>query len=100
AGQVWIDDVQVRGFSGPELVELSKINSMAHLHLEKGRYADCARLLDGYWPQFLVSNVPLTSTNTPVARRPKPAETEAPVEPAKSPSLFETMKSYLPPMFR
>jgi len=99
-GQVWIDDVQVRGFSEKELAELAKINSMAHLHLEKGRYADCARLLDSYWPQFLVSNVPLTSTNTPVARRPKPVEPEAPVEPAKSPSLFETMKGYLPPMFR
>lgn len=100
AGQIWIDDVQVRGFSGAELGELAKINSMASLHLEKGRYADCARLLEGYWPQFLVSNVPLSSTNTPVARRPKPMEPEPTVEPAKSPSLFETMKSYLPPMFR
>ena len=99
-GQVWIDDVQVRGFSERELAELAKINTMASLHLEKGRYADCARLLDGYWPQFLVSNIPLTSTSTPVARRPKPVAPATPVEPAKSPSLFETMKSYLPPMFR
>jgi hypothetical protein len=100
AGQVWIDDVQVRGFSEKELGELAKINSMASLHLEKGRYADCARLLEGYWPQFLVSNVPLSSMNTPIARRPKLVQPEQPSEPEKSPSLFETMKSYLPPMFR
>ncbi len=97
-GQVWIDDVQVRSFSNAELVELSKINSMARLHLDKGRYASCARLLSGYWPQFLVSNVPLTSS-TPVARRTKPQEAD-PAEPVKSSSLFDTMKGYLPTVFR
>jgi hypothetical protein len=72
---------------------------MASLHLEKLQYADCARLLDGYWPQFLVANVPLTTNVTPVARRPKTPE-PPPAEPEKTPSLFETMRSYLPPVFR
>jgi hypothetical protein len=98
-GEVWVDDVQVRSFSSRELVELTKINTMASLHLEKLQYADCARLLDGYWPQFLVANVPLTTANTPVARRPKPAERQ-PAEAEMTPSLFETMRSYLPPVFR
>jgi hypothetical protein len=96
AGEVWIDDVQVRSFSGSELLELSKITTLAHLHLEKGQYADCARLLDGYWPQFLVANVAL---NTPVAQRPKPPEPQPPA-PEKAPTLFETMRSYLPPSLR
>lgn len=98
-GEVWVDDVQVRSFSSRELVELTKINTMASLHLEKLQYADCARLLDGYWPQFLVANVPLTTANTPVARRPKPPEPQ-PAAAEKTPSLFETMRSYLPSVFR
>jgi hypothetical protein len=99
AGEVWLDDANVRVFSGPELLELSKINSLASLHLERGQYADCTRLLEGYWPQFLVANIPLASVSTPVAQRPKPAAPE-PERPAEAPSLFETMRSYLPPMFR
>ncbi len=98
-GEVWVDDVQVRSFSSRELVELTKINTMASLHLEKMQYADCARLLDGYWPQFLVASVPLTTANTPIARRPKPPQPQ-PAAPEKTPSLFETMRSYLPPVFR
>jgi hypothetical protein len=96
AGEVWIDDVQVRSFSGAELIELSKLTTLANLHLEKGQYADCARLLDGYWPQFLVARVAL---NTPVAQRPKPPEPQPPA-PEKAPTLFETMRGYLPPALR
>ena len=72
---------------------------MANLYLEKQQYADCTRLLDSYWPRFLMSNVPLATTGTPVARRPKPVDPE-PVEEEKSPSFFETMRSYLPPILR
>ncbi len=96
AGEVWIDDVQVQAFNRDELIELSKINTMASLHLDKRQYADCQRLLDSYWPRFLVANVALT---TAVAQRPKPPEPQ-PAEPEKSPSMFETMKSYLPQIFR
>jgi hypothetical protein len=97
AGEVWIDDVQLQSFSRDELLELSKLNSHAHLHLEKGRYSDCARLLDGYWPQFLVAKVAL---NTPVAQRPKLPKPEPAPAPEKSPTLLETMRGYLPQSLR
>jgi hypothetical protein len=97
AGEVWIDDVQLQSFNRDELLELSKLNSHAHLHLEKGRYSDCARLLDGYWPQFLVAKVAL---NTPVAQRPKTPKPEPAPAAEKSPTLLETMRGYLPPAFR
>ena len=94
SGEVWIDDVQVRSFSDTELIELSKINSLASLHLEKRQYSDCSRLLEGYWPQFLVANVALTTANTPLAQRPKKSE-PPPAEP-KKPSLFESMRGLIP----
>ncbi len=96
-GEVWIDDVQVRPFSEPQFIELSTINSLASLHLEKRQYSDCARLLEGYWPQFLVAHVALTTAtagNTPLAKRPKPPA-PAPAEP-KKPSLFESMRGLIP----
>ncbi len=99
AGEVWIDDVQVfdLAFNEMELIELSKINSLASFHLEKGQYADCERVLEGYWPQYLLANVALTTANTPVATRPKPPQ--APPEPPKKPSMLDTMRSYIP-LFR
>jgi hypothetical protein len=96
-GEVWIDDVQVRAFSETELIELSKINAMASMHLDKRQYSDCARLLEGYWPQFLVANVPLANTSTPIAQRPKlPAPPPEPQESEKKPSIFESMRGFIP----
>jgi hypothetical protein len=99
AGELWIDDVQVFDlrFDPPELLELSKLVSLASVHLDKGQLADCARLLDGYWPQFLLANVPLPTADPPVATRPQaaPAQSPPPKE-AKKPSLLESLRGYVP----
>ena len=73
AGEILVDDVQVFDlpFTDPERVELLKLISLASVKLDSGQLADCARLLESYWPQFLVANVPLQVLNTPVARRPR-----------------------------
>ena len=65
AGESWIDDVQVYDlpFNPSERLELSKLISLASVKLEAGQLADCARLLEGYWPQFLLAHVPLTNTS-------------------------------------
>jgi hypothetical protein len=91
-GEVWVDDVQVfdLSFSEPERLELSKTVSLASVHLEKGQYSDCARLLEGYWPQFLMTNVPPSASHTPIARRPLPP----PPEPEKKRSMLDNIKSY------
>jgi len=51
AGEVWIDDVQVFGlvFEQAELVELSKLITLAEVKLQNGQIGDCLRLLEGYW---------------------------------------------------
>jgi hypothetical protein len=96
AGEVWIDSVQVFDlpFTPSERLELSKLISLASVKLEAGQLADCARLLEGYWPQYLVANVPLTHSplTPPVAERPG----AAPAEPPKKPRMLESVKEYLP----
>ena len=70
-GKVWIDDVVVSElyFSENERKELSRIITQAHFALTGGKYAECGRLLDGYWPRFLQRHVPLPAAT--VATRPR-----------------------------
>lgn len=104
-GQVWIDDVQLfdLAFSDGERVELAKIINLATFKLQSGKVSDCARLLEGYWPQFLLANVPLGVAQNPQPKaRVEPAE-EPPREPAappRSPGVLEQMKNLTPKFIR
>ena len=95
-GEVWIDDIQLfdLAFSPNERVELTKIIGLADLKLKSGQLADCARLLDGYWPHFLVTNVPLTETSAAAAKAPAPRQPR--VETARRPGMLDQMRGYLP----
>jgi hypothetical protein len=55
--KLWIDDVDIdaQSFSADEVRQLTKTLSSVKLAWEEGRYADCQRLLDGYWGQLLLS---------------------------------------------
>jgi hypothetical protein len=55
--KLWIDDVDIdaQSFSADEVRQLTKTLSSVKLAWEAGRYADCQRLLDGYWGQLLLS---------------------------------------------
>lgn len=96
-GEVWVDDFQVfdLAFEKTERYELSKLISLASVVLEKRQFADCSQLLESYWPQFLVANVPLAQAGTPVARTPG---SRAPIvpPPAKKSTVLENLKEYLP----
>ncbi len=96
AGEVWLDEIRVFDlpFTPSERFELSKLITLASVKLESGQYADCLRLLEGYWPQFLVANVPLAQTAAPIAD--KPAEPPARGEPESKPDMLESLKEYLP----
>jgi hypothetical protein len=62
--KLWIDDVEIdaQSFSADEVRQLTKTLSSVKLAWDDGRYADCQRLLDGYWGQLLLSEpvAPLT----------------------------------------
>jgi hypothetical protein len=96
AGELWIDDIEVYDlpFNPSERLELSKLISLASVKLEAGQLADCARLLEGYWPKFLLAYVPLTNTTAPIAERPAPPQTEPGT--ATKPSMLESLKEYIP----
>jgi hypothetical protein len=83
-GEVWIDDVQVfnLAFSRPELVELSKLITVADVKLQNGQIGDCVHLLEGYWPRFIEENVMLPAGAIPVdtAAANPPADEEKPPE--------------------
>lgn len=82
-GDVWVDDV--------ELFDLEKLDAGRRLTLvwltieragakfDEHQYADCLRLLDGYWSRYLARNVP--AARQPVATHPRRrASTPPPVK--------------------
>jgi hypothetical protein len=88
AGEVWLDDVQVYAlaFSKPELVELSKLITLADVKLQNGRVSDCLWLLEGYWPRFLAEQVPLPRGEALASRPRVPAAASAEEKPAEKPT--------------
>jgi hypothetical protein len=60
-GAVWIDDVQLfhLEFSKTERFQLAAFLGLVAQQLEQGKWGECQRELDGYWPRFLSANVPL-----------------------------------------
>ena len=73
-GEVWIDEVRIydKRFNPDEQRHLSNAwVAVAGFHLREGKLGDCQRLLESYWPQFLLTHVP--PPNVRVARGPKPA---------------------------
>lgn len=68
-GDVWIDDVQVDDlwFADVEQRELLKSIANADFQLTTGQVADCLRFVDGYWPRYLRTYVPLPAPGEPAA---------------------------------
>jgi hypothetical protein len=98
AGEVWVDDVQLfdLAFNESELRALYKLLTLADLNLQNGQIGDCTKLLDGYWPRFLMQNVPLPQAVPAVAA--KPAENAPDVKPAseQAPSWTDRVRGLLP----
>ena len=68
--KLWVDDVEIgaQSFSTDEVRQLTKTLSSVKLAWEAGRYADCQRLLDGYWGQLLLAE---PAAAPPVSDRPR-----------------------------
>jgi len=95
-GEVWIDDIQLHDlwFYENERDELAKNIAVADFQVSQGNIADCQRVLEGYWPQFLLQHAPLRNSLT--ATRPPKAADPKPKEPPPAPTMFQRMKGYLP----
>jgi hypothetical protein len=83
SGEVWIDEVRIydKRFNPDEQRHLSNAwVAVAGFHLREGKLGDCQRLLESYWPQFLLTHVP--PPNLRVARAPRPVGRAATPPPA------------------
>jgi hypothetical protein len=104
AGEVWVDDVQLfdLAFNESELRALYKLLTLADLNLQNGQVGDCVKLLDGYWPRFLMQNVPLPPAVPALASRPAAAEPPPDDRPAEAqPSgWMDRVKGFLPDWVR
>lgn len=100
AGEVWIDDVQTfnLAFTKAEMVELSKLISLADVKLQQRQVGDCIRLLEGYWPRFLEENVPLPSSVAAAAAKPEPPKEEK--TPPERSGFLNRVKDMLPETLR
>jgi hypothetical protein len=80
AGEVRIDDVRLLHLSltREEHTGLGKIVSLANLYVRDGQWAECAGVLDGYWPRFVEKNVPLDEHLEARRERPVGAATSSP----------------------
>ena len=101
-GEVWIDDIELREFDDQEFREMKKMITVASYTLESRQLGDCLRLLEGYWPRFLVANVPLVAD--PLAARPhytpKHTDASAPAELEAKPGIMERMRRAMPSILR
>ncbi len=99
AGEVWADDVQLfdLAFNESELRALYKLLTLADLNLQNGQVGDCMKLLDGYWPRFLMQNVPLPASVPALASKPAtdPPADDKPAEPQPA-SWIDRVKGILP----
>jgi hypothetical protein len=112
SGDVWIDGIELYDVLFPlasyqyteeERLEFVKLIHAASSAYSGGRLADCVRLLDGYWPRFLMAYTPLVKPAPAVANQIEPI---APVDPANSgeaapgeeeaPSLGERLRRWIP----
>lgn len=99
AGEVWIDEVRLydRLFDpATELIELTKLITLADLKLKQGHYGDCERILTSYWPRFLDEFVP----DDPFAVPLDSAPAGEPVDAAFGETFIERMKRYVPGWMR
>jgi hypothetical protein len=100
-GDVWVDDLRLFDLDkleGDELMTLVWLAiQRAGAKLDKREYADCWQLLDGYWPRYLRSFVPLTQE--PIANHPRTRRASTSAPPPKT-GLYDRMKDGLRSMWR
>jgi hypothetical protein len=94
-GELWVDDVQLRDlqFAESQRVDMVKQLSAAKRALKEGQWIDCLRLVDDYWPQFLIAHVPpAIPMDLKQAKRSKPPVREA----APQQGLGQKIRGFIP----
>ena len=108
SGELWIDDIQLchLAFSKTERVELFKLIAPAQAKLDNGDIADCLRLLEGFWPEYLTRYVPRSEINATASGqgRQSPESSRSVSSPEKPPDrsagLLDRVRKALPQALR
>jgi len=97
-GEVFLDDVQlfdILALDDEEVSELATLMTFMNYLRENGMVSDCLRSLNGYWPQYLMKNVP---DDVPaVANKPQPTVEVAPLE---SDGSWDRLRQFVPRLIR
>jgi hypothetical protein len=98
AGEVRVDDVRLLhlSFSPEEKTGLAKIVSLANIYVQGEQWADCADVLDGYWPRFVEENVPLRPVLEARRNDRATGATTGAETPEGSDRVLDTLKRYTP----
>jgi hypothetical protein len=98
AGEVRVDDVRLLhlSFSPEEKTGLAKIVSLANIYVQGEQWADCADVLDGYWPRFVEENVPLRPVLEARRNDRATGATTGAETPEGSDRVLGTLKRYTP----
>lgn len=102
AGEVWIDDVQLceLAFDRREHKELLRLLTPGDVQLQNGRIGDCIRLLEGYWPRFLVDYVPFSEPGPIQPVEVSGPRTRSAHDAERSSGLFDRFKTFVPHRLR
>jgi hypothetical protein len=85
-GDVWLDNttlynvlfpLRYYGKSEIEVLQLSKQIHAAKSAFDAGQVSDCSRIVDGYWPRFILANRPLQTPKV-AERTPPPSQATSP----------------------
>jgi hypothetical protein len=108
-GEIWLDNVKLYdllcslGYYPKAQAEIKQFLILLHAAdrtVESGRFTDSVRLLEGYWPRFIMAYMPVRPPQQPIAAAPNdndplsPPPTDEDQEPA--PSIGERIKRFVP----
>ena len=103
--ELLIDDVELYDlrFDSARRGALVKRIYAAQTALDDGQLIDCQRLVDGYWPRYLVEHVPAVETElAALAKQPPATESkeESTVEPEEPTGFGERLRGWVPKIWR
>jgi hypothetical protein len=103
-GDVWLDNVKLESLlfplkfypkSSAECLQLSLQIRSAKSAFDAGRISDCIRIVEGYWPRFVLANRPVNAPKVaeriPPALPPQPNQGQEP-----SPGFGDRLKRLWP----
>ncbi|HYO25934.1 MAG TPA: hypothetical protein VEQ85_13410, partial [Lacipirellulaceae bacterium] len=102
-GEAWIDEVELFDlrFANAHRKELGKRLYAARNALEQGWIVDCQRLVDSYWPRYLVEYLPPASgSRVSVATLPQSAAPPKPEPASESPRMTDRVRESLPRLWK